>query len=151
MIDLIKPALVLDVDGASDPSELDGLCLLERDADRSAVVRSNPGITKPAIGWNIINMADFMARAEVSAIPVSDDCPAFSLRTATEHHRIGKSARRIRHVTICNLPLNLNFAKSSREICPCPAALHPSEHLFGRAADGNSTIRARVDNPAIHA
>jgi hypothetical protein len=77
MIDVIKPALVLDVDGAFDPSELNAPSLGQRNVDRPTVVRANPGVTEPAIGWDVSRAPKLMTGAEMTTIAIPDDRQRF--------------------------------------------------------------------------
>jgi hypothetical protein len=65
IVDLFKPALVLDVDGVSDPSELNASGFGHRHIDRPAVGRPNPRIAKPAIGWDVVDVPQLKARSVV--------------------------------------------------------------------------------------
>jgi hypothetical protein len=92
-IDVSKPALVLDVDGASDPSELNASGFGQTHIDRSTVVRANPGITKPAIGWHIGFVPQFSARPEVCAKAVSHHLIGFGIRASAELHGDNEATR----------------------------------------------------------
>ncbi len=137
------------------PDDVGGLerpCLLDVDNDRPAVVASAPGVAKPAVSGEFVNVPKLDCRAASLDISVTNDSQRFGSSTAAKSQRTNKPPGRIWIKPRLNLGLDLPLPRSNTRLArmePSPRS-HPLDNLRRRAANRHPAIGAVVDDTMTH-